>query len=213
MAAPSPAAARRGGFGPWLSRRMNVIKPLLFCACLIPFAWAVYGLATDNLGAEPVDEMTEETGIWGLRFLLLTLLVTPLRRITNWNALGRLRRMLGLFAFFYVLCHFGVYLVLDQFFDFTEIVNDIIKRNYILAGFTAFVILIPLAATSTNWTIKKLGGRRWQRLHRGVYFASIAAVVHFLWLVKADYTEPAIYAFLLALLFAWRIRHRQRRAP
>lgn len=213
MAAPSPAAARRGGFGPWLGRRMNVIKPALFCACLVPFALLAYRLAAGTLGAEPVDEMTEETGQWGLRFLLLTLLVTPLRRITNWNALGRLRRMLGLFAFFYVLCHFGVYLVLDQFFAFAEIANDIIKRKYILAGFTAFVILIPLAATSTNWTIKKLGGRRWQRLHRGVYFAAVAAVVHFLWLVKADYTEPGIYALLLALLLAWRIRHRQRRAP
>jgi len=212
MAAPAPAALLRGGFGPWLSRRMNVLKPLLFCACLVPFARVAYGLITDNLGAEPVDVMTRITGEWGLRFLLLTLLVTPLRRITNWNALGRLRRMLGLFAFFYVLCHFGVWLALDQFFDLDSIVSDIIKRNYILAGFTAFVILIPLAATSANWTIKKLGGRRWQRLHRGVYFAAVAAVVHFLWLVKADYTEPAIYAFLFALLLAWRIRHRRRRA-
>jgi sulfoxide reductase heme-binding subunit YedZ len=161
------------------------------------------------MGANPVETLSHRTGDWSLRFLLLTLAVTPLRRLTGWNGLQRFRRMLGLFAFFHVCLHFGVYLIFDQFFDLSAIIADVAKRPYITVGFAAFVLLIPLVVTSTNRMIKRLG-RNWQRLHRLVYLIAILGVLHYLWLVKADLREPLMYAGILAVLLGyrlwWRIR-------
>lgn len=185
-------------------------KPVMFVACLLPFAWLLFRTFTGRLSAEPIEDITFTTGDWALRFLLITLAVTPLRRLTGWNALIRLRRMLGLFAFFYVCLHFLTFLVLDQFFDWQAIVEDIVKRRYILVGFSAFVLLIPLAITSTDGMMRRLGGRRWQRLHRLVYIAAIGGVLHFLWLVKSDITEPMIYILILGALLVFRIVDRRR---
>jgi sulfoxide reductase heme-binding subunit YedZ len=151
-----------------------------------------------------VETLSHRTGDWSLRFLLLTLAVTPLRRLTGWNGLQRFRRMLGLFAFFHVCLHFGVYLIFDQFFDLSAIIADVAKRPYITVGFAAFVLLIPLAVTSTNRMIKRLG-RNWQRLHRLVYLIAILGVLHYLWLVKADLREPLMYAGILAVLLGYRL--------
>ena len=190
----------------WVTR----LKPAIFCLCLLPALLLAWGLFNDTLGAEPIDVLADETGIWALRLLLITLCITPLRKLTGWAPLVRLRRMLGVYAFFYAALHFLVYLVLDQFFYWPDIVEDIIKRKFIFAGFLALVILAPLAATSTRGMMKRLGGRRWQILHRGVYIASISAATHFVWKVKSDYTEPAIYAFILALLLGYRLWGRYR---
>ena len=159
----------------------------------------------DGLGANPVEAITFETGDWGLRFLLITLCVTPLRRITGWQALVRLRRMLGLFAFFYICLHFLTYLVLDAFFDLGYILEDITDRTYITLGFSSFLLLIPLAVTSTNAMVRRLGGRRWRRLHGLVYIVASGGVLHFLWLVKADLREPLIYMGILLLLLLARL--------
>jgi sulfoxide reductase heme-binding subunit YedZ len=158
-----------------------------------------------ELGANPIESITHHTGDWSLRFLLITLSITPLRRLLGWNWLLRFRRMLGLFTFLYAFLHFGTYLVLEQFFDFQAIAEDIIKRPYITVGFAAFLLLIPLAVTSTNAMVKRLGGRNWQRLHRLVYLIAILAVLHYLWLVKSDFLEPLSYASVLAILFSYRI--------
>lgn len=179
-------------------------KPLLFAVSLLPLAWMVWLGWQNQLGANPVETLSHRTGDWSLRFLLLTLAVTPLRRLTGWNWLQRFRRMLGLFAFFYVCLHFGVYLVFDQFFDWQAIVADIAKRPYITVGFTGWLLLIPLAVTSTSGMIKRLG-RNWQRLHRLVYLIGALGVLHYLWLVKADITEPLIHGGVLAALLGYRL--------
>ncbi len=179
-------------------------KPLVFAVSLLPLAWMVWLGWQDQLGANPVETLSHRTGDWSLRFLLLTLAVTPLRRLNGWNWLQRFRRMLGLFAFFYVCLHFGVYLVFDQFFDGRAIVADIAKRPYITVGFTGWLLLIPLAVTSTNGMIKRLG-RNWQRLHRLVYLIGVLGVLHYLWLVKADITEPLVYAGVLTVLLGYRL--------
>jgi sulfoxide reductase heme-binding subunit YedZ len=165
-----------------------------------------------NLGANPIEETTHRTGDWALRFLLITLAVTPLRRWFGWGRLHRLRRMFGLYAFFYALLHFLTYLVLDQFFDWGEIIKDIIKRPYITMGFSAFVMLIPLAATSTNGMMRRLG-RRWGQLHQLVYVIAVAGVLHYLWLVKADTRQPLIYAFVLLFLLLARSWQQRRSRP
>jgi sulfoxide reductase heme-binding subunit YedZ len=183
-------------------------KPLVFAASLLPLAWMVWLGWQDQLGANPVETLSHRTGDWSLRFLLLTLAVTPLRRLTGWNRLQQFRRMLGLFAFFYVCLHFGVYLVFDQFFDGRAIVADIAKRPYITVGFTGWLLLIPLAVTSTAGMIKRLG-RNWQRLHRLVYLIGVLGVLHYLWLVKADLTEPLVYAGVLTALLGYRLWWRQ----
>jgi sulfoxide reductase heme-binding subunit YedZ len=183
----------------------RVLKPAIFIAALVPLALLLWGATHDGLGANPIETITHETGDWGLRFLLITLCVTPLRRITGWNELIRLRRMLGLFAFFYVCLHFSTYIVLDAFFDLDYILEDITDRTYITLGFTSFLLLIPLAITSTNAMVKRLGGRRWRLLHRLAYAAALGGVLHFLWLVKLDLREPLIYAGLLLLLFLARV--------
>jgi sulfoxide reductase heme-binding subunit YedZ len=176
-------------------------KPGLFIISLLPLA----ELGWLELGANPVETVTHHTGQWALRFLLLTLAVTPLRRLSGWNWLLRFRRMLGLFAFFYALLHFCTYLVFDQFFDLAAIAEDVVKRPYITVGFLAFLLLIPLAATSTHAMIRRLGARRWQRLHRLVYAIGILVIVHYLWLVKADSTRPLGYAAILSVLLGYRL--------
>ncbi len=178
-------------------------KPLVFCVSLLPLIWLCWLAWQDRLGANPVETLSHRTGDWSLRFLLLTLAVTPLRRLSGWNWLLRFRRMLGLFAFFYVCLHLGVYLIFDQFFDPSAILEDIAKRPYITVGFAGFLLLIPLAATSTNGMIKRLG-RNWQRLHRLVYLIGMLGVVHYWWLVKADISEPLLYAGLLTMLLGYR---------
>ena len=183
------------------------LKPVLFVAALIPFGALVYGLFTDGLGANPVETITHESGEWTLRLLLLTLLVTPLRRATGLAWLVRLRRMLGLFAFFYLMVHFATYAVLDAGLDLEYVVEDVLDRPYITVGFATLCALVPLAATSTDAMIRRLGGARWRRLHRLAYFAGAGGVLHFLWLAwsKSDLREPLIYAAILAALLIARI--------
>jgi sulfoxide reductase heme-binding subunit YedZ len=181
------------------------LKISVFLLALIPLTKLAINAYLNNLGANPIEKITHVTGYWTLTFLLITLTITPLRRLTSWLWLVRLRRMLGLFAFFYACLHFSIYLVLDQFFDWASIAKDIIKRPYITVGFSAFVLLIPLAVTSNNYLTKLLGGKRWRVLHRLVYLIAIAGVVHFWWLVKKDITEPLIFALLLSVLLGMRL--------
>jgi sulfoxide reductase heme-binding subunit YedZ len=182
-----------------------VLKAGIFGTCLIPLGVLAGQALTSNLGANPIDEITDQTGIWTLRLLLITLAVTPARRLTGWNRLIQLRRMLGLFAFFYGSLHFLTYIWLDQFFDVEGIIADVMERPFITVGFTSFLLLIPLAVTSTSAMIKRLGGKWWQRLHRLVYAIAIGGVVHYLWLVKADIQPPLIYGCILAILLAYRL--------
>lgn len=183
-----------------------VMKPAVFMVSLVPFGLLIWWASNDGLGANPVEFITRHTGQWGLRFLVITLCVTPLRKITGWNALARVRRMLGLYAFFYLTLHFSTYLVLDAEFSLAYIVEDVVDRLYITAGFTGFCLLIPLAATSTNGMVRRLGGKRWQQLHRLVYPAVLAGCLHFLWLVKADVREPLIYLSIVLILLLMRTR-------
>ncbi len=189
----------------------RALKPLVFVACLVPLGLMAWQGLNDALGANPIEELTHRTGDWTLRLLLITLAVTPLRQTLGWTALMRLRRMLGLFGFFYACLHLTVYLWLDQFFDWGEIAADIAERPYITVGFAAFVALIPLAATSTRGMVRRLG-RHWVRLHKAIYAIAILGVLHFWWLVKADVREPAIYAAVLTLLLGYRLL-RARRVP
>lgn len=182
-----------------------IVKPAVFTASLAPLAWLVYRAATDALSANPIDDITDQTGVWTLRFVMITLAVTPLRKISGWNWLIKLRRMVGLFAFFYGVLHFSTYMVLDHFFDWERIVGDIYKRPFITAGFTGFVLMVPLALTSTKGWIIRLGGKNWNRLHKLVYITGIAGVTHYLWLVKADIQRPLIYGSILAVLLGFRL--------
>jgi sulfoxide reductase heme-binding subunit YedZ len=190
------------------------IKAFLFLTCLAPAFQLALAWQGDSLGANPIEAITRSSGEWTLRLLLITLAVTPLRRFTGLHWLVRLRRMLGLFAFAWACGHFLTYLWLDQFFDLAAIAKDVLKRPFITVGFTAFLLLIPLAATSTNAAIRRLGGRRWQALHRSVYAIAILGVVHFWWLVKKDITEPLVYGLILASLLGlrawWREQERRR---
>jgi len=194
--------------------QIALIKAIVFLLCLLPAAHLALGWYEDTLGANPIETLTRASGEWTLRFLLITLTVTPLRRYTGLHWLLRLRRMLGLFAFAYACAHLTTYVWLDQFFDWRAIAHDILDRPFITVGFAAFVLLIPLAATSCAFAIRRLGGRRWQSLHRSVYGIAILGVVHFWWLVKADLLEPFIYAAILAALLGvrawWRELERRR---
>ncbi|HQR77998.1 MAG TPA: protein-methionine-sulfoxide reductase heme-binding subunit MsrQ [Burkholderiaceae bacterium] len=184
------------------------LKPVLFVLCLLPLAWLLaraFGLAGAGLGANPVDEIQDRLGQWGLRLLLATLCVTPLATTLRTPWLFSVRRMLGLYAFTYVTLHFANWLVLDRWFDGAAIVADLAKRPYITAGFAGLVMLVPLALTSTNGWMRRLG-RRWHALHRLVYPAAILGVVHYWWQVKADWREPLLYAIVLAALLGWRVR-------
>jgi sulfoxide reductase heme-binding subunit YedZ len=185
------------GKQPWL-------KVGVFGACLSPLVVLTWQALTHNLGANPIDEITDQTGIWTLRLLLITLAVTPARRLTGWNRLIQLRRMLGLLAFFYGCLHFLTYIWLDQFFVIEDIIADVMERPFITVGFASFALLIPLAVTSTTAMIKRLGGKWWQRLHRLVYATAIGGVVHYLWLVKADIQQPLLYGGILAVLLVYR---------
>jgi sulfoxide reductase heme-binding subunit YedZ len=187
------------------NRSVGFIKTLVFLLALFPLIKLGYAAFIDMLGANPIEKITRTTGYWTLTFLLITLTATPLKRLSGWNWLIRLRRMLGLFAFFYGSLHFLTYLVLDQFFDWDAILKDIVKRPYITIGFPSFVLMIPLAITSTDAMIRRLGGKRWRLLHRQVYLCAIGGVVHFWWLVKKDLTNPITFAVLLAVLFGIRL--------
>jgi len=181
------------------------IKSTLFIVCLIPLArLAILGV-TGGLGANPIEFITRSTGTWTLVFLLIALSVTPLRRLLEMPWLLKLRRMFGLYAFFYALLHFLTYIWLDQFFSPEDIIKDVLKRPFITIGFTSFMLLIPLAVTSTNAMIKRMGGKNWQQLHRFVYAIAVGGVVHYWWLVKKDVTQPQIYAAVLALLLGIRL--------
>jgi sulfoxide reductase heme-binding subunit YedZ len=193
-------------------REISWIKAATFVACLGPLALLAWRGLAGGLGANPIEYITHSTGWWTLTFLLITLSVTPLRRLSRRNWLLRLRRMLGLYAFFYACLHFTTYIWLDQFFDLQSIVKDIAKRPFITLGFAAFVLLIPLAVTSTNGMVKRFGAQRWQRLHRLVYAVAILAVLHFWWLVKKDVREPLVFAALLALLLGARLVWRTRKS-
>jgi len=179
-------------------------KPLVWVLCLAPLTWLVYRGVSGRLSANPIDDITDFTGQWSLRLLLVSLSVTPIRRLTGLNGIIQWRRLLGLFAFFYVCLHLFTYVVLDQFFDAASIVADIAKRRYITVGLAGFLILLPLALTSTTRWIGRLG-RRWQYLHRLVYLAAVCGVIHLLWIVKGnDLREPALYGSILAVLMAIR---------
>ncbi len=187
---------------------MNYVTPIkvaVFLLCLVPMVRLGWNTYTNNLGANPVEVITRSTGTWTLVFLLIVLSVTPLRRLTGLHWLIRLRRMLGLFAFFHVCLHVTTYVWLDQFFEFTEMVGDVMKRPFITVGFVSFLLLVPLALTSTSGMIRRLGGRRWQQLHRLVYLAAIGGVIHYIWLVKADQREPLIYGSILTILLGYRM--------
>lgn len=182
-------------------------KPLVFLLALLPFAWLFYGAATNNLGANPAEHLERSLGDWTLRFLCITLAVTPLRVITGAPALARFRRMLGLFVYFYAMLHLLSYSWFDMGFDFADIAKDIPKRPFILVGFSAFLLLTPLAATSFNRTVKAVGARRWQALHRLVYVIAGLAILHFFWMRagKHNFAEVAVYAVIIAALLGWRM--------
>ena len=188
-------------------------KPLLFALCLLPLAWLVYRVLLDQLGANPQEALIRATGDWALRFLVIVLAVTPLRVLARLPALARFRRMLGLFMYLYALLHFLSYSGFDMGFDVADIVQDIVKRPFILVGSLALLLLTPLAATSFNAAIKSLGAKRWQHLHRLVYAVAGLAILHFFWMRagKNDFAEVAVYAALLALLLGWRLRQWQLR--
>jgi sulfoxide reductase heme-binding subunit YedZ len=184
----------------------------VFLLCLIPAALLVYDALSGHLAAEPIKDLTHRTGTWGITCLTATLAITPLRRFTGWNRLQSYRRMLGLFAFFYLCLHFSVYFVLDQFFDWHTIVKDIAKRPYITVGFTGFLLMVPLALTSTHGWVKRLG-RRWVTLHALIYVTALAGIVHFTWSQKADVTRPRLYGAVLVVLLASRLPLLKRRGP
>jgi methionine sulfoxide reductase heme-binding subunit len=183
---------------------LEILKPLIFAAALLPAAALVYGFFTNDLTANPLDYITDQTGTWALAFLVISLSVTPLRRLTGWNPIIKLRRMLGLFSFFYALLHMLTWVVLLNFFDVREMVIDVVKRPFITIGMVTFLILLALAVTSNQFSIRRLG-RRWQSLHRLAYAAAIGAVIHFWWLVKEDVTEPRRWLMVVTLLLALRV--------
>ncbi len=182
-----------------------LLKAVVFVAAFVPLLFLIWGFVTDDLTANPVEYLLHQTGYWGLVLLLFSLAVTPLRRLSGWKKIITVRRMLGLFSFFYITLHFLIYLLLDRELYWDEIIPDIVKRPYITIGFTAFLAMIPLAVTSTKGWMKRLG-RRWQKLHRLVYAVAVAGVVHFWWQVKADVSEPAMFFAMLMLLLAFRLK-------
>ena len=185
--------------------RLRLTKIVLFSAALIPLGRLVWKALHDGLGANPIEVITHSTGDWTLILILTTLSITPLRQLTRQYWLIGVRRMIGLFAFFYASLHFLTYIWLDKFFDVHEMLKDIAKRPFITVGFSAFVLLIPLALTSTAGSIRRLGGKNWQRLHRLIYLTGILGVVHYYWLVKADKHKPLEYGFVLGVLLLYRV--------
>jgi sulfoxide reductase heme-binding subunit YedZ len=205
-----------------------VFKPVVFVASLWPVAWLVWAASTGNLSPNPLSDLTNETGVWTLRFICITLAITPLRKLTGWNAAIRFRRMAGLFAFFYGTLHFLTYVIADRFagLDFPDgmlawstarnlvasVGEDVYKRPFITVGFTAWMTLLPLAVTSTAGMIRRLGGRRWNLLHRLVYLTAMLGVLHYWWLVKADVSRPLTYGVVVAILLGARILWARRRS-
>jgi sulfoxide reductase heme-binding subunit YedZ len=185
--------------------RVTSLKPLVVVAALGPLAYLAWGAVNGGLGANPIEAITRETGTWTMRFLVITLAVTPLRRLTGWNDAIKFRRMLGLFAFFYGTLHLMTYVWLDQFFDLASMVKDVTKRPFITAGATAFLLMVPLAVTSTAGMIRRMGGRAWRRLHRLAYASAVVGVLHYWWLVKLDTTRPRNYALILTVLLGVRL--------
>jgi len=185
--------------------QIGLLKTAVFVLSLTPLGYLLWLAATGDLSANPIKTITEETGIWTLRFIVVTLSITPLRKMFGWSKLARFRRMFGLFAFFYGFLHFTTYVYLDQFFAFDEMLKDIAKRPFITVGFTAFLLMIPLALTSPNRVVRWMGGKRWQRLHRIVYAVAICGVIHYLWLVKADTSRPLRYGAVIAALLLFRV--------
>ena len=187
-------------------RWISLLKVLVFGAALIPWGLIIYAVVADpiSLGANPAETILHKTGDWVLYFLLMTLAITPLRKLTGWNDLIKFRRMLGLFAFCYACLHFLAYIGFDRLFDFSDMAREIVKRPYILVGFAAFVLLIPLAITSTRGWVLHLGGARWALLHKAIYPIAVLGVVHYWWLVKRDITWPLVFALVLAVLLAYR---------
>ena len=181
----------------------GILRRVIFAAALVPAAALVYGAYTDNLTANPIEYITHTTGTTALTFLIITLTVTPLRRLTGRNEIIRLRRMLGLFAFFYACLHLSTWVILDWFFDVASMAADVVERPFITLGMTTFLLLLPLAITSTAGMIRRLG-KRWQQLHRLVYVAAITATIHFWWVVKADFREPRLWALALSVLLGFR---------
>ena len=190
----------------------SALKVVVFIACLIPLARLGWGLYNETLGANPIEYLIRSLGRWALKLLLITLTVSPLRRITGWAWLTQLRRMLGLFCFFYAVLHLSSYLWLDQSLDWIAIAKDVLKRPFITVGMLTITLLFPLAITSTNAMLRRLGAANWQGLHRAIYGAGVLAVLHFWWMVKLDITQPAIYAALLGVLLGIRFYWRSRRA-
>ena len=191
-------------------------KVLVFLFCLVPLARLIWKAFHQGLGPNPIEFITHETGDWILIFLVLTVAITPARKLLRQPELIRFRRMLGLFAFSYAFLHFSTWIGLDKFFDFSEMSHDVMKRRFITVGFTGFVLLIPLAITSTTGWVRRLGGKRWQRLHQLIYVTAIAGVVHYYWLVKSNVTKPVLYGFIMTLLLGYRfavwVKKRRKRA-
>ncbi|HEV2417281.1 MAG TPA: protein-methionine-sulfoxide reductase heme-binding subunit MsrQ [Terriglobia bacterium] len=188
-------------------------KVLVFALCLVPAGQLVWAAFHQGLGANPIEFITHKTGTWTLIFLVLTLAITPARKLLRLPELIRFRRMLGLFAFFYVFLHFSTWIGLDKFFDWTEMWHDVHKRPFITVGFTGFVLMIPLAVTSTAGWIRRLGGRRWQRVHQLIYLSAIAGVIHYYWLVKSDIRKPVFYGVVVAFLLLLRVLFWARKRP
>ena len=211
-AADGPVAARKNAVANAIKRKPLLLRPvakvLLFALCLLPFAWLFYGAWANTLGPNPAEALIRATGDWTLRFLCITLAVSPLRQWTNLPALARFRRLLGLFTFFYVVMHFLSYSWLDQSFDLNAIAQDIMKRPFILVGTTGLLLMTPLAATSFNRAIKWMGAARWQMLHRAVYAIVLLGLLHFFWMraAKNNFAEVAVYAVVIAVLLGWRLR-------
>lgn len=180
-------------------------KLVVFLLCLVPLGMLILRATQGNLTANPIEFITHTTGDWTLRFLVITLAITPLRKILRLPQLIRFRRMLGLFAFFYACLHFFTWIGLDKFFDWPEMWKDVQKRRFITVGFMGFMLMIPLAITSTTGWIRRLGGKRWQMLHRAIYWSAIAGVVHYYWLVKSDVRKPLMYGAMVGVLLAWRL--------
>jgi len=204
---PAPASPHRAGSLRLrlVSARPRLIWLVAFLACLGPLASLVWRFETDQLAADPVEDIIRTTGDWAIRFLVASLLVTPLRRLLGWHGLARFRRMIGLYAFFYVVLHLTTYLFIDQGLDFQSILHDILKRPYITVGMATVILLIPLAVTSTDGMTRWLGGQRWRALHRIVYLAAMLGVVHYYLLVKLNINWPVIYGVILLASLAWRV--------
>ncbi|WP_370866977.1 protein-methionine-sulfoxide reductase heme-binding subunit MsrQ [Cupriavidus neocaledonicus] len=217
MATSSPAAtaaARKpAGLATLSPQRVRALKLAIWVLALLPFVRLLYLGATGQFGANPLEFVTRSTGTWTLVMLCLTLAITPLRRLTGWNWLIRMRRMLGLFAFFYGLQHFLLWIGVDRGFDFAYMIKDVYKRPFITVGFTAFMLMVPLALTSTNGMVRRLGGKRWQALHRLVYAIAVLAILHYWWhkAGKNDFGEVSIYAAVVFVLLGMRVWWRLRK--